>query len=159
LDNAAGDNGRFNAEDARLQSEAAATKAPKAAARGAALGFGVAAVVSGCVWALWHYPIILFADYNPGSPKRYAVTCFTALIVADSFVFAWMRLKSESLWTGVFLHASHNLFIQVFYDPMTVDRGQTAYFATEFGAFLPIVCLAVAIYFWTRRGELEQATR
>jgi len=37
------------------------------------------------------------------------------MIVSISFVFAWMRLKSGSLWTGVLLHASHNLFIQAFF--------------------------------------------
>ena len=71
-----------------------------------------------------------------------------------SFVFAWMRLKSGSLWTGVLLHASHNLFIQDFFDRITTDTGKTKYVIGEFGAGLAIVCIFFAAYFWTRRGEV-----
>ena len=35
-------------------------------------------------------------------------SCFTVMVLGISFLFAWMRLKSGSVWTGVFLHASHN---------------------------------------------------
>ena len=37
--------------------------------------------------------------------------------IAISFVFAWMRLKSGSLWTGALLHASHNLYVQTIFTP------------------------------------------
>jgi membrane protease YdiL (CAAX protease family) len=113
-------------------------------------------LIVGCVWALWHFPILIFADYNSGTPAWYGLTCFTVLVVSISFVFAWFPLKSGSLWTGAILHASHNLFIQSVFTPLTKENGQTKYFIDEFGAVLPIVCLIVAIYFWTRRGELTK---
>jgi uncharacterized protein len=112
------------------------------------------ALISGLIWSLWHYPILIFADYNSGTPVWYGLTCFTVMVVSGSFVFAWMRLKSGSLWTGVLLHASHNLFIQGFFDPLTTDTGRTKYIIGEFGAALPIVCVAFALYFWSRRREL-----
>jgi uncharacterized protein len=31
-------------------------------------GFTGAGVITGCIWAVWHYPILLFADYNLGAP-------------------------------------------------------------------------------------------
>jgi len=37
---------------------------------------------------------------------------FTVLVMAGSFVFPGCDFARESLWTGVLLHASHNLFIQ-----------------------------------------------
>jgi membrane protease YdiL (CAAX protease family) len=116
--------------------------------------FTVTALVTGVIWSLWHYPILIFADYNSGTPVWYGLTCFTAMVVSISFVFAWMRLKSSSLWTGVLLHASHNLFVQGFFDPITTDTGRTKYIIGEFGAALPLVCIAFGFYFWTRRGEL-----
>jgi membrane protease YdiL (CAAX protease family) len=112
------------------------------------------ALISGIIWSLWHYPILIFADYNSGTPVWYGLTCFTVMVVSISFIFTWMRLKSGSLWTGVLLHASHNLFIQGFFDPITTDTGHTKYIIGEFGAALPIVCLFFAIYFWTKRHEL-----
>ena len=111
-------------------------------------------LISGVIWSLWHYPILIFADYNAGTPTWYGLTCFTVMVISISFVFAWMRLKSGSLWTGVLLHASHNLFIQSFFTPMTTNTGRTAYFIDEFGCVLPVVALALAIYFWSRRREV-----
>ena len=113
-------------------------------------------LIVGCIWAFWHFPILIFADYNSGTPAWYGLTCFTVMVVSISFVFTWFRLKSGSLWTGAILHASHNLFIQNFFSPLTKDTGHTKYFIDEFGAVLPVICLIAAIYFWSRRGEIKQ---
>jgi len=64
--------------------------------------------------------------------KWYAFLCITVEVVAICFIYAWLRLKSGSIWPGVILHASHNLFEGVF-NQLTVDRGYTEYFTTEFG--------------------------
>jgi membrane protease YdiL (CAAX protease family) len=120
--------------------------------------FTATALISGCIWAMWHYPILIFADYNAGTPTWYSLTCFTVMVVELGFVFAWMRLKSGSLWTGALLHASHNLFIQAFFDPITADTGRTKYVTGEFGAALAVTLLVLAVYFWTRRGEVEGRT-
>jgi uncharacterized protein len=119
--------------------------------------FTSTALISGCIWSVWHYPILIFADYNAGTPTWYGLTCFTVMVIAMSFVFAWMRLKSGSLWTGVLLHASHNLFVQGFFDRITTDTGRTKYVIGEFGAGLAIVCIFFAAYFWMRRGEVTRS--
>lgn len=62
---------------------------------------------------------------------------------------------SGSLWTGVILHATHNLFIQAIFTPLTKDTGKTAYYFDEFGIVLPVVTVAFAIYYWSRRDELK----
>jgi membrane protease YdiL (CAAX protease family) len=110
------------------------------------MSFTATALLSGIVWSLWHYPILIFADYNAGTPTWYGLSCFTVMVIAISFVFAWMRLKSGSLWTGALLHASHNLYVQAIFTPLTKDTGKTAWYIDEFGAVLPIVAVAFAIY-------------
>lgn len=75
-------------------------------------------------------------------------------VVSISFVYTWFRLKSNSLWTGVMLHARHNLFVQRFFTPITIATSQSKYFIDEFGAVLPLMSLLLAFYFWTRRHEL-----
>jgi len=119
------------------------------------VGFTGTALISGMVWACWHYPILIWGDYNAGTPTWYGLACFTALLVATSFIFAWIRLKSGSLWTGALLHASHNLYIQDIFTPLTRNTGRTSWFIDEFGAVLPVVAVGFAIYFWRRRKELE----
>jgi uncharacterized protein len=115
------------------------------------------ALFSGIVWACWHYPALIWGDYNAGTPSWYGLTCFTVMVIAIAVVFAWMRLKSGSLWTGAILHASHNLYVQAIFTPLTADRGKTAWFIDEFGAILPLITIIFAIYFWRRRRELASA--
>lgn len=120
------------------------------------LGFTGTAFISGIVWSLWHFPVLIFADYNAGTATWYALLCFTVMVIAISFVFAWLRLKSGSLWTAAMLHASHNLYVQAIFTPLTRNVGKTAWFIDEFGAVLPLVAVCFAIYFWSRRGELAE---
>ena len=116
-------------------------------------------LISGAIWALWHMPLILFADYNSGTPKAYAVICFAVMVVGISFPFAWLRLRSGSVWTGMFLHASHNLCIQNFFDRVTIDTGRTRWFTTEFGAALAVVAVAVALVFWRLSAGDHESTK
>ena len=111
-------------------------------------------LITGVIWAIWHFPILLFADYNSGTPAWYGLTCFTVMVISISFVFTWFRLRSNSLWTGVILHASHNLFIQSIFSPLTRDTGNTKYYMDEFGAVIPVICLCFAVYFWMKRSAL-----
>ena len=116
------------------------------------MGFGKTALWSGVIWALYHYPIILFSGYRSNAPLWYATSMFTLCVLAISFPFAWLRLKSGSLWTGVILHASHNLIIQGVFNAVTADRGATAYFTGEFGMGLVIAYGAMALWCWRRRS-------
>jgi uncharacterized protein len=120
--------------------------------------FTVTALISGIIWSCWHYPILIWGDYNSGTATWYALTCFTVMVVSIAVIFAWLRLKSGSLWTAALLHASHNLYIQQIFTPLTRDTGKTAWYIDEFGCVLPLVALAFAVYFWRRRGELATNT-
>jgi uncharacterized protein len=121
-------------------------------------GFTAACFLMGAVWAIWHYPILLFADYNAGTSPAYALTCFTLMVFAASFIWGWLRLKSGSVWTSAILHASHNAFIQVIFDGMTRPVGRVLYITTEFGAGLVLTMGVLAVYFWSRRNEILPLT-
>jgi len=111
--------------------------------------------IVGAIWAVWHIPGILFMGYNSGSPAWYAIPCFILMILGLSFLMTWLRLKSGSLWTAVIIHASHNLFIQGIFDPLTTDTGVTKYITTEFGIGLAVVYIIAAYFFWKKRFKLS----
>jgi membrane protease YdiL (CAAX protease family) len=121
------------------------------------MGYTKTSLINGIIWALWHYPILIFADYNSGTPAWYGLSCFTLMVISISFVFTWFRIRSGSLWTAALLHASHNLFIQSFFTPLTGDAGNTKYYVDEFGIVLPLVAVCVAIFFWLKRSQLKAA--
>lgn len=117
-------------------------------------GFTPGCLVSGCVWAVWHYPGLLWADYNAGTDPRYALSCFTLMVIPMAFVMGWLRLQSGSLWPCAMLHASHNLFVQAIFDRLTAPVGRSLYITTEFGAGLVLTIGATAVFFWVQRKEL-----
>ncbi len=118
-------------------------------------GFAATAIISGLIWAFWHYPLLLLGDYHPETPVWFYLPLFTLLLPVINFVWTWMRLKSGSLWPGVVLHAAHNTFIQRFFEPLTVYNKRTSYVAGEFGLALGVTSILLAVYFWNRRHEVE----
>ncbi|MEZ5332692.1 MAG: hypothetical protein R2991_11700 [Thermoanaerobaculia bacterium] len=90
-------------------------------------------------------PLILWAGYLRRTPAPYAVACFTVMVVGISFLFAHLRLASASVWPAMLLHASHNQWIQGFFDKATVDTGPTPYWIGEFGAGLALAGIVVAL--------------
>ena len=121
--------------------------------------FPMVGLVSGLLWAAYHYPVLLFADYNAGGPMWFGLICFTLAVVAESFILAWLVLRARSLWPAAILHASHNLFIQSIFTPLTRDTGNglTKYVIDEFGVGLVVTTAigAVAAYLAMRRHKVE----
>ena len=124
------------------------------------LNFTGVALVSGVIWALWHYPLILFGTYNSAAPKWVALLCFTIMILATGAMAAWLRLKSGSVWPAALRHACHNAVIQWLFDSMTVETGRAAWFAGEFGVALAVISILFAIPIWRNAaGTLALAHR
>jgi membrane protease YdiL (CAAX protease family) len=118
-------------------------------------GFIPTALISGIIWALWHYPILLFGDYRPPTPVWFYLPVITVNVTLANFLWSWMRLRSGSIWPCVILHAAHNTFIQRFFDPLTVHTRITWYISSEFGIGLLIIAIVLAAYFSSRRSEVE----
>ena len=116
--------------------------------------FRSTALISGSIWAAWHVPLIVFSDYNAGTPSWYSVPCVAIMVVSIAFPLAWLRLRSGSVWPAAILHASHNLFVQGFFDRVTVDTGPTRWLTSEFGAGLAITIGITAWLFWRARDAV-----
>lgn len=129
--------------------------APRMVAR---LGFTWGAILSGAIWAVWHFPIMVLGSYNESTPLWFDFICFAVFVIADAVILTWLRLKSNSVWPCAILHASHNVFIQAFFTPLTAPTSKlTAYAIDEFGFATPVLAVAIAVYLWTRRKEVAAA--
>jgi membrane protease YdiL (CAAX protease family) len=111
-------------------------------------------LIMGIIWNFYHYPLILFSDYNNGTSKLLSFIFFTIMVIAICFITTWMRQRSKSLWTGVAFHASHNMFVQGIFDQITVDYGKTKLITTEFGIGLAIAYTLMAFYFWKKSSKI-----
>lgn len=116
--------------------------------------FAGASLISGIIWALWRYPVILFTEYKVGAPLWLGLICFTVMTVGISFLYAWLRLRSRSVWPPAMLHASHNVFIISIFNSLTKDTGSTGYFISEYGLGLAaaMVILAGGVWYIQKRS-------
>ena len=119
--------------------------------------FNKATLITGAIWTLWHLPLILFADYiTPGIPRWYGVIMFTLMVTGLNFVFSWLRSQSGSFWPAAVLHASHNLFIQSIFTPLTHQNRVTPYIIDEFGVGLALAGLVLALIFVEKKKSETQ---
>ncbi len=114
-----------------------------------AAGFKYVAVLPGAIWALWHYPDILFFGYNAGTPRVSALACFSVALIGLGVFLSWLRLASNSVWPAVIFHGAHNSIIWRAFDHATGRGAMTGYVATEFGLGFAIAGAVVGYLCWT----------
>ena len=119
------------------------------------MSFTKASLLSGLIWAVWHIPLLLYADYNAGTNRWYALGCSSITCISVGLILAWLTLKSRSLWPAAVLHASHNLFLPIVFDNIIRNTGLTLWYTTVFGAALATTSTVFALYFWKRRTEIS----
>jgi Type II CAAX prenyl endopeptidase Rce1-like len=62
--------------------------------------------ISGLIWALYHFPVILGADYLGAAPRWPSVLCFTFQIMSLSFIYAWAPRSSDEEFEVVIMIAA-----------------------------------------------------
>jgi membrane protease YdiL (CAAX protease family) len=113
------------------------------------------ALISGLIWAAWHMPLVLGANYRgEGTSLAYSVVCFTLMVLALSFLMAWITLLSGSLWPAALLHAAHNLFVQSIFDYATFETKRVDWLTGEFGVGIALT-IAVAAWLLTRSKPVD----
>ena len=104
----------------------------------------IAVVLSGAIWAAWHFPLMLAGLYQTGTPVWYQLTMFTVEIIAITGILAFLRLKSKSVWPAAILHTSHNYFDQIIFSPLA-NSEKSAYFVGETGIITIVVLVLIVI--------------
>lgn len=118
-------------------------------------GFTTTAMITGLIWAAWHYPLIIYSNVRLGNtPLQISLVCFTIFVVGFSFPAAWLRLKSGSIWPAALLHGSQNVFMLYVFNVLTTDSGNTWRLLGEYGALTAVVGLLLAILFWSIQTRL-----
>lgn len=121
------------------------------------LSFTPAAALSGLVWAMWHYPIFwLLFPPEKGVPVWFSLPTFTVAAVAVSFAQAWLRLRTDSVWPPIMLHASHNVWMQSICTPLITAKQSTKWVVGESGLVFVAMSTLVAVVFWAKRTQLAE---
>lgn len=108
-------------------------------------------LICGLIWALWHFPLMIAGLYQTGTPIWYQLPVFTLQAVMMTVILAVLRLKSNSIWPAILIHASHNYFDQVICGPLT-NTANSAYFVGETGIVTTVLLMIAAIYMVKKYG-------
>ncbi len=113
--------------------------------------FLATALISGAIWALYHYPLIIAGQYGDDTPRViglpiFSLLMFSWMILAMSVILAWLRERSASVWPAALLHAAHNLFLQNWFDRLTVKSTAAQWLTGEFGIGMAVLYSVVALF-------------
>ena len=117
------------------------------------MSFKSVAIVSGLIWAFYHFPIINLM-YGRGEHLLLHLSAFTIMIIGVSVILAYYTFKSNSLWPAAMYHSVHNIYIQKICTPLTISNEKTIFWIDEYGFMIPIITTVFAFYFW-RKAEKE----
>lgn len=112
-------------------------------------------LITGIIWSVWHFPLIISGAYLAKMPVGSQLLLLVITVTAMTFPISWLRLKSGSVWPAVLLHASHNLYIQRLFDPLTTETSSLSkYMIGESGIVMMVIFIGVAAIFWRLRKQL-----
>ena len=117
------------------------------------MSFKSLAIVSGLIWAIWHFPLINLM-YGRGENLVLHIGAFTIMIIGISVILAYYTFKSNSLWPAAVYHSIHNIYIQKICTPLTISNDKTTFWIDEYGFMIPIITTIFAVYFW-RKSTIE----
>jgi membrane protease YdiL (CAAX protease family) len=67
----------------------------------------MSALVTGVIWGVWHYPLIL-RGYNYPDQPLLGAALFTVFTVLVSYIFGWFYRRGGSIWCASLAHAATN---------------------------------------------------
>ena len=112
------------------------------------------ALISAFIWFCWHVPVMLSGGYGGSGGLVYSMIIFFLSMIGGSTLFAWIRLRSGSIWPAVLLHGFDNYFVQVFYPAITAKTEAGEMMLGEFGWYVVIISMVIGLLFWYLRYML-----
>lgn len=119
-------------------------------------GFTQIALISAFIWGCWHLPIMVFGSYHGSGALWYSILTFFIALFGGSTIFAWIRLRSGSVWPAALLHGFWNYCIQQFYPAITATTEAGGAMIGEFGWFTMLLSIILGVVFWYLRYQLPQ---
>lgn len=65
------------------------------------------AIITGVIWGIWHYPLLLRGYDFPGN-RHASLLVLPITTIFLSIIFGWLRLKSGSIWPSTLAHSATN---------------------------------------------------
>lgn len=101
------------------------------------------AVITGLIWGVWHYPMILMGYVFSGNPI--GLLLYPINMIFTSIIYGWLRLRSGSVWSASLAHATGNTIINPLLVSLLPNAGWTLVWAGYRLAILVALCAWIVI--------------
>lgn len=120
--------------------------------------FTKTALISGVIWAIYHWPLIFFLLAPRLGVSAVALMAISLVAgIGLSTILAWFRLQSGSVWTAVIFHMALNTHTQGFFQNVTVKTSWLTHYASgEHGLMLALVSAVTGWWLWSMRAQLSE---
>jgi uncharacterized protein len=115
------------------------------------------ALISAFIWFCWHLPLMVAGAYGDGSAS--SIVMFFISMIGGSTLFAWIRIRSGSIFTAALLHGFWNYSIQIFYPAITETTAAGSALLGEFGPYALLISIVIGLLFWHLRYMLPPLPR
>jgi len=112
--------------------------------------FATASLISGSAWALWHFAVIVQGGYLDAGhvPLGAALTFFTIGLIGQSFMYGWLRERSDSVWPAVCLHGVWNWFTQGVMGHLYKPGPKSSLVVGEMSIGIAVMGILLAVVLW-----------
>lgn len=113
-------------------------------------------LVTGIIWSIWHWPLIIFGDYATSDIPAFNVLFFTVAMTSLSFLMGYLRDKTQSVFPAALIHGSHNMWILGISPVFFIPSRFTPYYSGESGLFCALIYLLLALWI-VRKSDSKMA--
>ena len=115
-------------------------------------------LVSGLIWGAWHLPVLVAGSYVvSGSGVILSSASFMFSIVFAGYLYAFLRLKSGSVWPAILAHAAWNAITQGLFNQSTAGEfaavGESGYLTVAVDTLMTVAIVYGAWKMFRKPGE------
>lgn len=103
-----------------------------------------AAIATGFIWAVWHYPLY-FVGYSEYANPFIGVITATVFAVLLSIMLAWLRLRTRSVWSSSLAHAGTNMVLATLSTSLLVGGAKIDWAINDLLQSVPLAALCAWI--------------
>lgn len=112
-----------------------------------------AALVTGVIWALWHFPLTFRGFNYPDHPVLGSLLLFIPFTTLNSYIFGWLMRKTGSVWTPSLAHSATNTIGALALLWLNDAAGPTFVGYGGVFAILPLLIICVCLYRLDDKGS------
>jgi len=105
-----------------------------------------AAIATGFIWAVWHYPLY-FLGYSAYINPFMGLVSATVFAILLAIILAWLRLSTRSVWSSSLAHAGTNMVLATLSTALLVGGAKIDWAVNDLIQSVPLGVICVWIIF------------